>query len=114
VDVGEVFCRAGEAVGGSFDDAWALVKVGRPAVVCITFSDAFYLPHDGIVDAVEPVDMFRRHALVAVAAGHRGTSRLLFVRNSWGTDWGAAGHAWLADTYLAPRVMKVLALKEVA
>jgi hypothetical protein len=114
VGIGEVFRREGEIIGSAFDAIWGLVAAGRPAVIGITLSDAFYLPHEGIVDAIEPVDTIRRHAVVAVAVGRRGTSRLLLVRNSWGVHWGVAGHAWLADAYLAPRVLRVLTLKEVA
>jgi hypothetical protein len=98
----------------SFDVAWELIATGRPAMIGMTLSDAFYLPHEGIVDADEPVDKIRRHAVVAVAAGSLGSSRLLLIRNSWGVHWGVAGYAWLAHVYLAPRVLRVLALKEVA
>jgi aminopeptidase C len=80
----------------------------------MTFSEAFYVPKAGIVDAAEPVDPVRRHAVVAVAAGRSKSDRFLMVRNSWGQDWGVEGHAWLAERYLAARVVKVVALKEVA
>lgn len=110
--VGEVFRRAGETIGCSFDDAWSLVATSRPAVIGLTLSDAFYQPHNGVVDATEPLDPVRRHAVVGVATGHRGPSRLLLVRNSWGSNWGAGGHAWIAETYLAPRVIGIVALKE--
>lgn len=113
-DVGDVFRRDGETQGASFDDAWSLVIAGRPAIVAMKLSDEFYLPHEGVVDSGEPPDPTRLHAVVAVAAGHRDLSRLLLVRNSWGSAWGVGGHAWLTERYLAPRVLRVLALKEVA
>jgi len=113
-NVGEVFRRAGETLWRSFDAAWSLVAAGRPAVIGMTISNAFYLPHDGIVDSTEPPDPVRRHAVVAVATGHRGTFRHLLIRNSWGRPWGFDGHAWLAESYLLPRVIGVLALKESA
>jgi C1A family cysteine protease len=78
----------------------------------MTLSDGFYLPQEGIVDSTEPPEAARRHAVVAVAAGHQDTSRLLLVRNSWGPSWGTGGHAWIAEKYLASRVLRVLALKE--
>lgn len=111
-DVGEVFRRTGDSIGDSFDEAWSLVAVGRPAVICMTLSDGFYLPHGGIVDSAEPLDPARRHAVIAVAAGQRDTARLLLVRNSWGPHWGDSGHAWVAESYLASRVRRILALKE--
>lgn len=113
-DVGEVFRRAGEIVGSTFDNAWSLVEAGRPAVVCMTLSDGFYVPHEGVIDSAEPPEAARRHAVIAVAAGHRDASRLLLVRNSWGPHWGADGHAWITERYLAPRVLRILTLKEFA
>jgi hypothetical protein len=113
-DVGEVFRRTGETIGGSFNEAWSLVAAGRPAVICMTLSDGFYLPLKGIVDSTEPPEVARRHAVIAVAAGKRDTFRFLLVRNSWGPEWGEAGHAWISETYLAPRVIRILALKELA
>lgn len=113
-DIGDLFRREGETKGTSFDDAWSLVIAGRPAIIGMTLSDEFYLDHGGMVDSDEPPDPTRRHAVVAVAAGHRDLSRLLLVRNSWGPDWGGAGHAWLTERYLAPRVVRVLALREAA
>jgi len=112
--VEEVFRCPGEVIGSSFDDAWSLVADGRPAVIAMTLSDAFYQPREGIVQSDEAVGTARRHAVVAVATGNRRPSRFLLVRNSWGRAWGTDGHAWLAEAYLTPRIIRVLALKEVA
>jgi hypothetical protein len=114
LDIGEVFCCEGEVIGDSFDAVWNLIVTGRPAVIGMSLSDAFYLPRHGIVDADEPVDTSRLHAVVAVAAGRRGSSRLVLVRNSWGVHWGTDGYAWLAHDYLSPRVICALVLKEIA
>lgn len=112
-DVDEVFRRAGESGKDTFDAAWDLVATGRPAVICMSLSDAFYFPLSGVVDAAEPVDPIRLHAVVAVAAGRRDSSRLLLIRNSWGEHWGSSGNAWLTEAYLAKRVIGVLKLKKV-
>ena len=65
-----------------------------------------------VAPASEGPDPLRRHAVVAVAHGLIGTERAVLVRNSWGADWGLAGHAWLPETYLAPRLTHVALLKE--
>ena len=78
-------------------------------------SDAFYMPNgQGLVVAPpgEGPDPLRRHAVVAVAHGVFGAERAILVRNSWGADWGIAGHAWLPQSYLAPRLTHVALLKE--
>jgi Papain family cysteine protease len=111
-EVGDVFRCEGLTVASSFASVWDSIAAGRPAVVCMTLSDSFYLPHKGIIDAIEPTETHRRHAVVAVAAGRRNSSQYLLVRNSWGEHWGASGYAWLAHAYLAPRVLWVFTLKE--
>lgn len=42
------------------------------------------------------------HAVIAVGLGiDVGTDEAcVLVRNSWGIDWGDAGHAWLSEQYL--------------
>ena len=109
--VGSVFHRPSQVVGSDFNDAWRLLANGSPALIVTTISNAFYLPDAaGVIDATEPVDFSRRHAVVATAAGDNGSSRYLFIRNSWGETWGLSGNAWLAEQYAAPRIMDVVAL----
>ena len=68
--VGPLFRRKSDLVGTGFDEAWDSVAAGKPALVGMTLSDAFYSPsHAGVVDSDEAVDPSRRHAVVAVAAG---------------------------------------------
>lgn len=110
-----VYRRAGESSTGGVDGIVKTLDVGEPALAIMMLSDAFYMPDvDGIVAAPagEGPDPLRRHALVAVAHGLIATERAILMRNSWGADWGLAGHAWVPETYLTPRLTHVSLLKE--
>lgn len=110
----EVFRRNSRREGASVGDVVALLDAGRPALLVMTLSDAFYVPDgEGIVAAAEPPDPARVHALVAVGHGLlMGGGRGLLVRNSWGIEWSVGGHAWIAEDYLAPRLRACVAMME--
>ncbi len=102
--VGPLYRRASDQIGSGFDDVWDEVASGKPVLVGMSISTAF-LSGASVVDSVEPVDPTRRHAVVVAAAGERAKKKYLLVRNSWGLAWGLSGYAWLAERYMAPRIL---------
>jgi hypothetical protein len=78
---------------------------GSPVLITMTLSDAFFRPTaDGIIQSDEPTDPKRRHAVVAVGHGERGSNDFVLIRNSWGEAWGLKGYAWISVAYLTPRL----------
>ena len=108
-DVGILYRRSSDFGVPAFNRVWDAVEANQPSVVVMTLSAAFYIPSiDGVVDSDEPENPAIRHAVVAVATGKRAGAKLLLVRNSWAESWGLAGHAWLTETYAAPRILAAL------
>ncbi len=110
-EVGILYRRSSRRDSPAFNRVWDAVEANQPSVVVMTVSTAFYVPNgDGVVDSTEPDDPTVRHAVVAVATGKRAGAKLLLVRNSWAESWGLAGHAWLSETYAAPRILATIRL----
>ncbi len=86
---------------------------GTPIIITMCLSPAFYrrIP-DGIINAPEPPDPARRHAVVTVGHGKIKSETALLIRNSWGLSWGIDGHAWLTASYLAPKLNGFAEMKE--
>jgi hypothetical protein len=110
-----VFRRNGEPRPHGIDEIIARLDEGKAAVILMMLSDAFYMPDArGIVTAPanEGPDPARRHAVIAVGHGLIRAERAILVRNSWGTAWGLAGHAWLPDSFITPRLTRIALLTE--
>ncbi|MGO8869000.1 MAG: C1 family peptidase [Alphaproteobacteria bacterium] len=110
-----LFRRAGEKRDNRFDEIISLLDDGRPSLVLLMLSDAFYEANPGnfvIQKTGEMPDPLRRHAVIVVAHGMLGNARAILVRNSWGNGWGLNGHAWITEAFLVPRLIRVAILTE--
>lgn len=110
-NVGSLFRRASEIINPTVQKIMDYLDSRVPVLMTMMLSSAFYTPQaDGIIASAEPPDPQLRHAVVCVGHGRRGSEVLVLIRNSWGPGWGIAGYAWLATTYLQPRVLRAAVL----
>lgn len=86
----------------------ACLDADTPVLFTMSISKSFRRPGSGgVIDAVEPLEPNRIHALVAVGHGHRQKQKFILARNSWGDAWGAMGYAWIATPYIKARLLRV-------
>jgi Papain family cysteine protease len=110
-----VFRRDGEPQPPAFEQIIEQLHAKNPVVMLMMLSDAFYMPSSlGVVPLIpgEGPDPMRRHAVVAVGHGTVDGVRAILVRNSWGSEWGLEGHAWLMEDFIAPRLTRIALLTE--
>ena len=87
------------------------MDAGRLPVLGIATTNAFYDPTPPwVISHSGPIVGF--HAVVAVGIGTAYTARRFLIRNSWGTAWAEAGHAWLDDAFVVKHLHEVLVLTE--
>jgi len=82
------------------------IKSGRPVILAIRLAPGF-LDVQGPLYRVSPAGPgFGGHAVLAIGLGYDSSGdEFLLVRNSWGEEWGLAGHAWLPVLYLADKMI---------
>jgi hypothetical protein len=114
-EVGPLFGRDGEKSTPSLDQVVHQLDRRRPVIILLMLSRAFYIPTaQAVVDpaAGEAPEPERRHAVVAVGHGTVDGQRAILIRNSWGLKWGDAGHGWLTEQFLGPRIFAAATLME--
>lgn len=94
-----------EASSNSIATITAELDAERPVVVALLLEERFYAPgpEGAIVPGAGDTDT-DYHAVLAVGHGRDESQPYLLVRNSWGSEWGLDGHAWVAASYLEPRL----------
>ena len=81
-----------------------LLKADTPVVLGLKLSAAFLSPLSPPYIISPHGAGFGGHAVLAIGLGSGSAATQYFlIRNSWGDEWGDAGHAWLAAEYLADK-----------
>jgi C1A family cysteine protease len=90
------------AVRMTADDLAAVLSSGRAVAIGFEVHESFEeTGPDGMVPGVQPGEgVLGGHAVLAVGWEMREGRRLFVIRNSWGKDWGDAGHCYWPDSYL--------------
>ena len=79
----------------------AELQVGHVVGLIIESTATLMAPVNGVVAFTPMILPGRAHAVVAVGLGQSaGGAQYVRVRNSWGTQWGDQGHAWLPIEYI--------------
>ncbi|MGE4341008.1 MAG: C1 family peptidase [Pigmentiphaga sp.] len=114
-EVGDLFGRNGVTAEYSVDRIIWELDQGRPMIVLMMLSRAFYQPaHLSIINPAsdEQPEPAQRHAVIAAGHGAIDGQRAILVRNSWGPEWGDAGYGWLTERFLGPRLYAAATLLE--
>lgn len=113
--VGARYGRNGTTAGQDLAGVIATLDLQRPVMLLTMLSRSFFLPAaNGVIDPAndEQPESSQRHAIVAVGHGKVDGATAILIRNSWGTSWGVAGHAWLTERFLTPRLFATANLME--
>ncbi len=93
------------------DHVEALLTAGHAPVLGISTTDAFYAPAPPwVLSSTGPIRGL--HAVVAVGVGTTHITRCFLIRNSWGTTWADAGHAWIDDDFIVHHLRELLVLTD--
>lgn len=112
---GAWFTRKGQDLHFNYTSIIDALLAGRPALILLRLSASFYRPDAmGLMHPApdEVGDPALGHAVLAVGHGRIEDDPAILVRNSWGSGWGAAGHAWLTQSYVEPRLYGFALLEE--
>ncbi len=79
----------------------AELQAGNVVGLIIESTATLMAPSNGVVAFTPMILPGRAHAVVAVGLGAtKAGEQYVRVRNSWGTNWGDQGHAWLPIEYI--------------
>lgn len=84
-------------------DIVSLIADGQPVGLGLRVTRGFFKPKGDVVSFSDEVMAGLLHAVVAIGVGHEEgcSAPWFYVRNSWGPQWGANGHAWVSGAYVS-------------
>jgi len=104
-----VFRRATEPKNADVMAIEEAIRAAASPVLGIQVPEPFFDPAPPWV--ITPTGSVRGlHAVAAVGIGTFGGDKVILIRNSWGTDWGDEGHAWLSTDFLNQHLIEVFIL----
>lgn len=107
---GDVFKR--DSTFGVHGDLLTTLDSGRSVLTAMTITTDFHYAVRGQVIRANSNSQFAGyHAVLLVGYGHENNETVYLIRNSWGTKWCEAGHAWLAEDYLTRRLHSVVVMR---
>lgn len=106
-----LFRRHSSVIEPKFELLKASLMQSRLPVLGIQLTKSFFHPAPPWI--ITPGELIHAyHAVIAVGFGSIGESAIVLIRNSWGSDWGENGHAFLSTNYLLRYLKCVLLLEE--
>ncbi|MCA4158020.1 C1 family peptidase [Priestia megaterium] len=77
------------------------LKKERPVIVGVAVQPTFWTPNEEVFIDVPQAESYEGlHALLIMGYGKRDDGKRFFIiRNSWGTDWGDNGYAYISYDY---------------
>lgn len=100
------------SIGTPTESLMAALQKGRAHVLVLRISRSFHTPDPATHVVIDDGGQDRRlHAVLVVGVASIAGGPAFLVRNSWGSDWGVLGHAWLPDAYVDARAVNVVELE---
>lgn len=111
-NIGTLWRVGTKQIAATFDDVALAVQAGLPVIFGLIITARFLrCDSTGLLPTLAPDAPRTGHALVAVGYGTDASNKYLLARNSWGERWGLAGHAWLAEDYIAAQLRNAAVLQ---
>ena len=108
VDASKLYASPVQAVDVDSAKVESELLSGNPIGLVLKLTESFYKPVTGVIDFSHKVLDGLHHAVVAIGLGTHGATHKphILIRNTWGTDWGNAGNAWLPFDYVDSHAVK--------
>lgn len=108
-NVGKLYTCTANQSGKADTAVLAALQAEKPVCIGMAINDAWFTPEQGVIKYLTTYTN-DRHAVLAVGLGidHSAGERFVLVRNSWGSNWGNKGHAWLPERYLKTHLLQSL------